>query len=352
MVSLIPRSSFPARFSIRGPASFKGKSAPATTRNASEEWRKATWADAKTTPYLVEKGVKGFKVKGRPDGSLLIPARLTPKGPIADLFVIEENGNEKFMSGNPVRGLHHVIDPEDELERGATVVVAQDYATAAGLHQALRVPTVVAFTPENLITATAELRNADSDRQIVIAADVGNAVEAAEAASRVGAQVVSAPEKTFNDEIKARGPKAVRRILAKPLKDKAFLLWDSANWSKIEGLKAGPEGTLLVPGRDIYGNLAAVFKVQDPGRPPILIAGRKERRDLVHICDPDKVLAGAKATTVAEALELHAKLKVPTITVLSPPGKKMVVGAIRRRWPKIEIVSLEKGQFREKIGET
>lgn len=349
LVSLVPAK---PGLLMRGPIGFGAGDDPAAARNAGNEWREAKWADAKTTPYLVEKGVRGFMVKTRPDGSLLVPARRESKGRIADLFVIETDGREKFMSGRPAPGLHHLIDPEDRIGQGAPLVVAQDYATAAGLHQALRVPVAVAFTPENMVAVAAGMRAADPKRRIVVAADAGNVVEASEAAEGVRGQVVASPTGTFNDHVRKHGPKAVRRLLAEPLGDEAFLLWDRATWSETRGLKTGPDGGFLIPGRDIHGNLVSVFKVEKPDQAPEPAAGPADRQDLVHIFDPDKALAEGKATqialatTVAEAEERHEKLQIPVVTVLSPTGRETVAKEITRRWPTALIVNRRKDRGR------
>ena len=347
LVSLVPAR---PRFPMRGIIGFGAGDDSAAARTAGNEWREAKWADAKTTPYLVKKGVRGFMVKARSDGSLLVPARAEPKGRIVDLFVIETDGREGFMSGGPAPGLHHLIDPEEGIGQGGPVVVAQDYATAAGLHQASRVPVAVAFTPENMVAVASELRAADPGRRIVVAADAGNVVEASEAASQVRGQVVASPAGTFNDHIRKHGPQAVRRLLAEPLADEAFLLWDRATWSKTRGLKTAKDGGLLIPGRDIHGNLVSVFTVEKLDQAPVPAAGPSDRQDLVHILDPEKTLAEGKAaqialaTTVADAEKLHNKLKVPVVTVLSPAGQETVAKTITRRWPKTLVVNRRKNR--------
>ncbi len=325
-------------------------------RSASQEWRKADWADARTAPQLAANGVRAFMIKAKADGAILVPARLDPGGRIFDLFMIDQSGQGKFMSGDMVKpGLHHLIDPEKRSVAPDTpLIIVQDYVTAAGLHQAVRMPVAVAFTADNLAAVAKLARAANADRRIIIIADAENALAAAEAARQARALVASAPEGNFVETAKAKGATAVRRILAETLGDEAFILWDKAAWSKIKGVKSAADGGLLIPGRDIDGNLVAIYCAADSGQPPNLAIGPSDRRDLVHIHDPDKMLATGKAVKIAlanslaEAGELHAKLGIPVMIPLAANGRPAVIERINRRWPKVAILDHGRESGRER----
>lgn len=134
----------------------------------------ATWATPKNCPYLARKNVRGYGVKLADDGRMVIPLR-DETGRIWSLQFI---GDEKtYLKESRKDGLWHSIDPERKLDAPQkeggqrTILICEGYATGADIHAATKLPTVVAFDGDNLISVAKSVRAKYPDANILIAAD-------------------------------------------------------------------------------------------------------------------------------------------------------------------------------------
>ena len=147
------------------------KERDAAAKTAFGIWKNAPhWATQKRCDYLKRKGVDGYGVKALDDGRLLIPLRDTN----GRLHNVQFVGKDKFFLENGRKeGLFHVIDPKRQLESGVAkaLFIAEGYATAASVHKATGLPTLVAFDGGNLVKVAKEVREKYPDLQICIAAD-------------------------------------------------------------------------------------------------------------------------------------------------------------------------------------
>lgn len=193
----------------------------------------AMWGAASPTgqsPYLQRKGVPGFGVRYTEDGSVLVPLR-DAQGVLWNVQRIAPQrparGTDKlFLKGGRKSGLWHTLGSLDSAE---TVLLAEGYATAASLRQAVGLPVAVAFDAGNLLHVARALRAllphallvvcGDDDAKTAERAGRNTGRSKAEAAAHaVGGVAVfpcNLPEggSDFNDMHKAHGLQAVKDVV-------------------------------------------------------------------------------------------------------------------------------------------
>lgn len=183
--------------------------------------------------YLNRKGVKDWGVKWSPDGrgTFAIPIR-DNIGKLWGLQIIRDSNKqpaklekEYFPKGCAIKGHYHVIGTIL-----GTVLIAEGYATAATLHEATRLPVVVAFHAGNLQPVAEAIRKAHKQAHIIVCADDdyltdGNpgckaAKDAALAVEGDWCKPIFATDRAgkkitdFNDLAHLEGPLAVQNVIA------------------------------------------------------------------------------------------------------------------------------------------
>ncbi|WP_430233734.1 zincin-like metallopeptidase domain-containing protein [Nitrosomonas communis] len=154
------------------------------------------------TPYLQTKGVtvQAGVMTDQEGRTTYIPAFDTA-GKLWTMQTILEDGVKRFAKDSRKEGCFHVVGGQDTLRRVPVLVIAEGYATASSLSQALGFATVAAFDSGNLVTVTKALHHKFPDKPIVIAGDDDKHREAtlginpgrskaAEAAEAVGGMVI------------------------------------------------------------------------------------------------------------------------------------------------------------------
>lgn len=172
-------------------------------------------------PYAVRKGVPGdgLRLYG---AALVVPLR-DSDGALCSLQFIEPEGGKKFLTGGRVKGCFHLTG-----EPGATLCIAEGWATGASIHAATGLAVAVAFNAGNLEPVALALRAKYPEAKIIICGDadqsgVGQA-KALEAANAVGGSLAlpeftpdelanDHPPSDFNDLAALRGPDTVRDII-------------------------------------------------------------------------------------------------------------------------------------------
>lgn len=129
---------------------------------AAELWREAS--ESGLSPYLRRKGVQGYGVRYLRDGTVLVPLcdaagqlqnlqRIAPAKP-TDEEEAKGRREKRFLPGGRKKGLWHAIGgavaPGAGVGGVRALLVAEGYATAATLHEALGRPVAVAFDAGNL----------------------------------------------------------------------------------------------------------------------------------------------------------------------------------------------------------
>jgi phage/plasmid primase-like uncharacterized protein len=117
-------------------------------------------------PYLERKGVAEHGLRVDAGNRLLVPMH-DMDGVIWSLQTISAAGDKFYAKGGRKQGLHMRLG---ELTSGATLVIAEGFATAATLREATGLPTIAAFDAGNLLAVAEALRARHPGRQIMIIA--------------------------------------------------------------------------------------------------------------------------------------------------------------------------------------
>ena len=180
---------------------------------SARESAQAVWQSAATPqpnhPYLKRKRVQAHGIRQLND-LLLVPMR-DADGELWNLQSIDPEGRKLFRKGGRKTGLYHAI--------GGAVIdalhIAEGYATAASIHEAIGQPVAVAFDCGNLEPVARVLRAKYQQARIVICADndtntPGNPglTKANAAAAAIGGLVAIPPEpfNDFNDAAQEANP--------------------------------------------------------------------------------------------------------------------------------------------------
>lgn len=153
-------------------------------------------------PYLMRKGVRNYGLREM-HGALVVP--LSVDNYIVSLQFITAEGDKRFLTDGQKKGASFTLG--DTRDGVTTIWVAEGYATAASIHEALAVPVVMAFDAGNLLPVAQALRARWPERKIIIAADNdqwtrGNPglSKAQEAADTIGGTVKYPDKFLFTDE--------------------------------------------------------------------------------------------------------------------------------------------------------
>ena len=137
-------------------------------------WSTAAPADM-NHPYLAAKGitdpaaVAGLRqIHYQGDHNLLVPVVYDRE--IVNMQSINQDGGKRFLSGGQVHGGFAVVGDAGKTDQG--VVIAEGYATAASIHQAIGKPVIVAFNAGNMVAVSERLaKNLPHDVPVAFAVD-------------------------------------------------------------------------------------------------------------------------------------------------------------------------------------
>ena len=190
---------------------------------ADEIWSNAT--ECSDHAYLRKKQVKSYGLRVQQE-RLVVPVR-DSQGKIHSLEFIDVNGRKMFLAGGRKAGCWFMLG-----EPGEVVCIAEGYATAASIHEAIGHAVAVAFDCGNLPAVARALREKYPTAKLVICADDDIATKgnpgktAAEKAAREVGGVVAIPEfsanrpegaSDFNDLRAAEGIAAVMDCINRSL---------------------------------------------------------------------------------------------------------------------------------------
>jgi phage/plasmid primase-like uncharacterized protein len=124
------------------------------------------------TPYLSTKGVSVHEgILTDKDGKTTCVPAYDVSGKLWSVQYIREDGTKRFAKDSRKEGCFHVVGGFKRLEAAPLIVIAEGYATAATLKQALRYPVVAAFDSGNLASVAMALHDRFANKPIVIAGD-------------------------------------------------------------------------------------------------------------------------------------------------------------------------------------
>jgi putative DNA primase/helicase len=131
---------------------------------AEKVWRESRPADP-MHPYLQTKRVKPHGLRQLEDGHLIVP--LVSAGLLWNVQTISPGGEKRFLKGGRKNGCYFSIGPKPT----TALVLAEGFATAATLYEALELPVAVCFDAGNLIHASDSLRAKYPRCAFIFAAD-------------------------------------------------------------------------------------------------------------------------------------------------------------------------------------
>lgn len=303
-------------------------------RKAKGIWKNGTLPPEGVNPYLQRKGVGAHGVRfSKKDGDLCVPMR-DVDGNMSSLQFVAADGSKRFLSGGAKAGRMHVLG---DLADAEWILVAEGYATAASLHEALGVPVACAFDAGNLLPVVEALRArhpevgiavmADNDRMAIIEGRANVGVEKAAAAAEAVDGIHLAPQfpdevegSDWNDLAAAIGLDAmgdqVREGFARLCAPDAT---DQAAAGATQPAETAPAGT---PQAEQAEAAPEPQGAPEPNRAAI---------------DPFAALAGADGVLVVEDPEAAAALAeatdLPTICLREPGGWLAMGQAVRERLP-------------------
>ena len=146
----------------------------AVRATAQSIWNRAKPADI-NHPYLAAKGitaagaVAGLRQNSyKGDLNLLVPVMYERE--VVNVQSINQDGGKRFLAGGQVKGGYAVVGDASKTENG--IVIAEGYATAASIHQAIGKPVMVAFNAGNMVTVSERLAKVlPPDVPVVLAVD-------------------------------------------------------------------------------------------------------------------------------------------------------------------------------------
>lgn len=147
---------------------------------AKEETAKSAeeiWANASENPkseYLTRKKINGLYGAKTSIGSqgreIYVPMR-DAENKIWGIQRILPDGTKLFMEGQRKESTFHVIPFSESLAEVDTIYIAEGFATAATIYEAIQKPVVVSFDSGNLFSVAKALKEKFKDKAIIICGD-------------------------------------------------------------------------------------------------------------------------------------------------------------------------------------
>lgn len=159
------------------------------------------------TPYLQTKGIPAHAgaLTDKAGQKTYIPA-FDVDGKLWTMHYIQEDGTKRFAKDSRKEGCFHPVGGLEAVAAAPALVIAEGYATAASLAEALGQPTVAAFDSGNLPHVARALHEKFPDKPIIIAGDDDRHLEAT--------QGINPGRVKAEEAAKAVGGKAIFPIFA------------------------------------------------------------------------------------------------------------------------------------------
>lgn len=120
--------------------------------------------------YLQRKGVKAHRIRFRENhyGKIAVVPMRDVYGELNGYQILNANGSKAFAKGIRINGLFHALT---DLEDNVPIGIAESYVTAATCLELSQIPTITAFTSENLEKTVEILRESYPNSPLIIFAD-------------------------------------------------------------------------------------------------------------------------------------------------------------------------------------
>lgn len=124
------------------------------------------------TPYLAKKGIKPHAgVLTDKEGLTTCVPATDANGKLWSMQFISKDGAKRFAKNSRKEGCFHALGGLDAIERAPAIVIAEGYATAASVSEALGFSTIAAFDAGNLEPVARNLHEKFPDKPIIITGD-------------------------------------------------------------------------------------------------------------------------------------------------------------------------------------
>ncbi len=144
----------------------------AATAQRLQDSLKALMPATCAVPYLSTKGIKAFDgVLTDRDGKTLYVPAFDASGKLWTVQYIQEDGTKRFAKDARKEGCFHVVGGLNALAKAPVLVIAEGYATAATLAEALGHATVAAFDSGNLEAVVKALHERYPAKPVIVAGD-------------------------------------------------------------------------------------------------------------------------------------------------------------------------------------
>ncbi|HEV8329482.1 MAG TPA: DUF3631 domain-containing protein [Nitrospiraceae bacterium] len=200
-------------------------------RETQSIWASATEADP-SHPYCQREGIQPHGLRVDDENRLIVP--VTINGAISSLQFIDASGEKQFLPGGKVKGGTFTMG---DLTEAATLLLCEGFATGASLHEATALPTVMAFSANNLHPVAEQLHRQYPAHRILVCGDndihadgtPNTGLEAATAAANaIGGGFVmpnlDGQKCDFNDLAQAKGLHAVTTAIEAALRPQPHVL--------------------------------------------------------------------------------------------------------------------------------
>jgi P4 family phage/plasmid primase-like protien len=251
-------------------------------------WNAAAPASA-DHPYLVAKGIQPHGLRVDSNGDLIVPVKSGNQW--MSLQRIAANGEKRFQYGGKIAAGYFPIGTPQEAEQRGLIAIAEGVATAATIYESTGIPTIAAFSANNLLLVAQSMGNKYREVQMLICADddyktPGNpgltkargAARAVDAIVAVPSFAANRPEGAtdFNDMRKAYGATAVKacieRALAPPTAETATALPHTDPQSEPAAKISKPAPTPPPQDRDRADDTLKVSRISNIDVQPIEIS--------------------------------------------------------------------------------
>lgn len=124
------------------------------------------------TPYLDKKGLAPRRgVFLAEDGKTTCIPAVDADGKLWSMQYIQEDGTKRFAKNGRKEGCFHPVGGMDALRTAPAIVIAEGYATAGSISDAIGHATVAAFDSGNLMAVATALKDKYPDKAVLVAGD-------------------------------------------------------------------------------------------------------------------------------------------------------------------------------------
>jgi phage/plasmid primase-like uncharacterized protein len=196
-------------------------------------WEQSPLAPA-DHPYLKRKQVQAHGLRVDADNRLIVPVLIA--NTLTSLQFIGTDGSKKFLPGGAVKGGAFTLG---DLTASNTLLLCEGYATAASLYESTLLPSVMAFSANNLLPVAEEVRRQYPTARILLCGDndlrsdgkANTGLEAATvAANAIGGALLmpnlNGQKCDFNDLACTKGRTDVRAMIDVALSPQPHILDD------------------------------------------------------------------------------------------------------------------------------